>query len=95
MRFLHKDDQPPPSSTTHDGKAHLVKSVHSSDYKEFLLRLVRARRAAGLTQAEVATRLGVPQSRVSRAETGERRVDIIELKRFAELYGKRITYFVP
>lgn len=36
------------------------------------------RRGAGLTQADLAGRLGRPQSFVSKYETGERRLDVIE-----------------
>ena len=43
-----------------------------------LLRLIRT--DAGITQAELATRLGVPQSVVSKYESGERRLDILELR---------------
>ena len=44
-----------------------------------LLRAIR--REAGISQAELATRLGVPQSFVSKIESGERRIDIVELRR--------------
>jgi transcriptional regulator with XRE-family HTH domain len=73
----------------------LAKSVHSTEYREFLRRLVAARHAAGLSQVEVARALRIPQSQVSRCESGERRVDVIELKRFAALYRRRISCFVP
>lgn len=35
-----------------------------------------------------------PQSYISRVESGEYRLDILEVKRFAQLYGKSIEYFV-
>jgi len=38
--------------------------------------------------------LAKPQSYVSKCESGERRVDVVELKDFARLYGVRIGYFV-
>ena len=41
--------------------------------------LIVARQAQGLTQAEVADRLGKPQSFVSKYEGGERRLDVVEL----------------
>jgi len=41
----------------------------------------------------VAGRLGKRQPFVSKCEMGERRVDIIELQAFAEIYGKRLDYF--
>lgn len=45
------------------------------------------RRGAGLTQVEVARRLDVPQSFVSKYESGERRLDVIELRHVAEAIG--------
>jgi transcriptional regulator with XRE-family HTH domain len=47
-----------------------------------------------LTQQEVAARLDVPQSYVSKCESGERRVDVVELAEFAALYGKAIGDFI-
>ena len=40
--------------------------------------LIEARHQQGLTQVEVANRLGKPQSFVSKYESGERRLDVIE-----------------
>ncbi len=60
----------------------------------FLKRLREARQAAGLTQVEVAAKLGRPQSYVSKCESGERRVDVVELQEFAELYKKGLNFFV-
>ena len=71
-----------------------MRSTHTTAYKAFLGRLVSAREKAGLTQAQVAAVLGIPQSRVSRMESGERRVDIIELVAFAKLYRKSLGWFV-
>jgi len=63
-------------------------STWSPRYREFLDRLHEARRQAGLTQVEVAAKLRRPQSFVSKCETGERRVDVVELEQFARLYKK-------
>jgi len=59
----------------------------SSEYLLFLKRLRQARTDAGLSQAAAAKRLGKPQSFVSKCESGERRVDVVELKAFARIYG--------
>ena len=69
-------------------------ALHSTRYRQFLRRLKDARRAAGLTQTQVARALRRPQSFVSKCEAGERRVDVIELDAFANLYRKHITFFL-
>lgn len=69
--------------------------MHTPAYRTFLRRLVAARLAAGLTQVEVARALRLPQSRVSRMESGQRRVDVIELRDLARLYAQPLTYFLP
>ena len=68
------------------------KGYHKA-YKKFLARLVQARRDAGLTQVEVAKRLGKAHSFVSKCELGERRVDFVELQKLAKIYSKDISFF--
>ena len=68
--------------------------IYSPEYQHFLTRLRQARKDAGLTQREVAKRLGNPQSFVSKCESGERRIDVIELAVFAKMYGKPLEWFV-
>jgi transcriptional regulator with XRE-family HTH domain len=65
----------------------------STDERDFLRRLRQARRDAGLTQVEVARRLNRTQSFVTKAERGERRLDVVELRAFARIYRKPISYF--
>ncbi len=66
----------------------------SGAYRLFLRRLREARQAAGLTQVGVAAKLRRPQSFVSKCESGERRIDVVELQEFAELYKKDLNFFV-
>lgn len=47
-------------------------------YESLQKALVEARQSKGLTQTEIATRLGKPQSFVSKYESGERRLDVVE-----------------
>jgi transcriptional regulator with XRE-family HTH domain len=54
-----------------------------------------ARLEVEMTQEDVARKLRVDQSWVSKVERGVRRLDVIELARFAKLYGKPARYFVP
>lgn len=59
-------------------KGRLPKSLFSPTYERFLAIMRQARIASGVTQIEVAERLGRPQSFVSKCESGERRVDMAE-----------------
>lgn len=68
------------------------KGYHKA-YKRFLVRLVQARREAGLTQVEVARRLGKARSFLSKCELGERRVDFVELQQLAKIYRKDLAFF--
>ncbi len=47
-------------------------------YEAFLDALVALRKRAGVTQVELADRLGKPQQYVSKSELGDRRLDVIE-----------------
>ena len=62
----------------------MTKSIFSDRYALFLTLIVQARKNAGLTQAQLAYRLSKPQSYISKAERGERRVDVIEFIEIAE-----------
>ena len=64
-----------------------MQSIYSAEYKAFLARLRQLRLAKRLTQVQVARALRKPQSFVSKIERGERRLDPLELKAVARLYG--------
>ena len=67
---------------------------YDDEYREFLPRLRAARIEAGLTQKQAAKLLNKAQSYVSKCESGERRVDVVELRAFASLYKKSIQDFL-
>lgn len=58
------------------------KSIYQPAYEHALALLREARQQAGLSQQQLAARLGRPQNYVSKIERGERRVDILELLEF-------------
>ena len=72
----------------------MVKSIQTREYAYFVDRLKQARLEAGLTQVQVAKKVKRPQSHISNIESGQQRVDVVELQRFAKLYGKDISYFI-
>ncbi|GLC25399.1 hypothetical protein rosag_19120 [Roseisolibacter agri] len=74
--------------------ASLLTNVHSPKYRLLLTRLKEARLAAEMTQSEVARALGVPQSFVSKCESGERRIDPVELASFADIYQQPFSFFM-
>lgn len=64
-----------------------MSSIHSKEYRDLIARLIAARKAAGLTQVEVAEKLGKPQSYVSKIENCQRRVDVLELSKLTQACG--------
>ncbi|MCC9710203.1 helix-turn-helix domain-containing protein [Streptomyces sp. MNU76] len=65
----------------------MEKSIYSAEYQRLCTLLRELRREAGLTQVQVAAELDVPQSFVSKYESGERRLDVIELRHVARALG--------
>lgn len=62
---------------------------------QIVAQLIRAMRTeAGLKQADLAARLDTTQSEVSKYETGERRVEILELRDICDACGVRLKDFV-
>lgn len=62
--------------------------------RDYLLPLLREiRHEAGLTQTELAARIGKDQTFVSKCESGERRVDIIELLDICRAVGITLEQF--
>lgn len=65
----------------------LTKSVFTDAYAKFLALLVETRKGLGVTQVELAKRLGKPQPFISYLERGERRIDVIEFIAIARALG--------
>jgi transcriptional regulator with XRE-family HTH domain len=64
-------------------EAQVLKSLRSPEHQRLMALLVTARNRVGLTQQQLATRLGKPQSFVAKYEGGERRLDLVEFMRIA------------
>ena len=65
----------------------MSRSVFTGAYDSVVATLVKARRAAELTQAELAGRLSKPQSFISKIERAERRIDVLEFCALARAIG--------
>ncbi|MGC9968176.1 MAG: helix-turn-helix transcriptional regulator [Minisyncoccia bacterium] len=72
----------------------MTRSIRTKEYAYFVEKLRKAREEAGLTQAEVAKKIKRPQSHISNVESGQQRVDVVELQAFAKIYNKDIKYFI-
>lgn len=57
----------------------MTRTIRSEGQEALIRSLTEARKAAGLTQAELAGRLRCHQSFVARVESGQRRIDVAEL----------------
>lgn len=71
-----------------------MKSIHNKAY-QLLLQLLKSKRIdKGFTQEQLASRLGVGQGIVSKIETHERRLDVIELREICLALGISFPEFV-
>ena len=81
----------------------MPKSVFTDANNAVIEVLVAARKAAGLRQEDLASKLGKDQSFVSRIESGQRRVDVIEFYAIgtalncdpAKLYSELVSRLPP
>ena len=65
----------------------MQKTIYTQQHQRLCELLIEARKKADLTQAEVAERLGKPQSFVAKYEGGERRLDVVEFLAVASAIG--------
>ena len=72
----------------------MKKTVYSIEHRYMVERLKHARKEAGLGQEKVAKLLGVSQSYMSKVESGQRRIDLVQLKQFARIYKKPLNFFI-
>jgi transcriptional regulator with XRE-family HTH domain len=79
---------------TEESPRGMPKTIYSKEHRSLVERLRKARKEAGLDQNAVAKLLKVSQSYVSKIESGQRRIDIVQLKTFARIYRKKINYFI-
>jgi transcriptional regulator with XRE-family HTH domain len=64
-------------------------------YDTLVERLVAAREQAGFTQHEVSALMGRSPNFMTKCESGDRSVDVVELLELAQIYKKPINHFFP
>jgi transcriptional regulator with XRE-family HTH domain len=72
----------------------MTRSTHYPRYQLFLDALGKARRDAGVTQTELADRVGNRQVFISKLERGDRRMDVVDLFEYCEAAGIEFLPFV-
>lgn len=72
----------------------MVKSIYTREYTTVTRLLRETREKTGLTQVELAEKLGQSQSFVSKYERGERRLDVIQLRTVCLTLGVKLADFV-
>lgn len=70
------------------------KSIYTQQYQTLLEILREVRAAVGMTQGDLADRLGMGQSDISKCEMGTRRLDVVELKLWVEALGSDLPSVV-
>ncbi len=68
-------------------KKRLSKSLYSERWEQLLEIMKRTRKEYGLTQSQLATRLGRPQSLIAKIESGERKLDVCQFLDYVEAIG--------
>ncbi len=62
------------------------KTIHNKQYSDLVEKLYLERKCLGLSQTEVGNCLNMTQSEISKIETGDRRMDILEFKEILKVY---------
>jgi transcriptional regulator with XRE-family HTH domain len=71
-----------------------MSSIWSPSYTLLRTHLRELRERAGITQVQLAAQLGKPQSYVSKVESGERKLDFLEVRDYCVMCGQAFTVFV-
>lgn len=71
----------------------MEKSIYTDEYSAVVQLLKELRKSAGVTQVQMAEKLGQSQSLFSKYERGELRLDVIQLRTVAQTLGLTLVEF--
>lgn len=72
----------------------MTQTIYSKEHKHIVKQLKKAREKAGLSQEQVAKTLNTTQSYISKIESGQRKIDVVQLKKLASIYKKSLDFFI-
>lgn len=72
----------------------MIQTIYSKEHKYIVKQLKKAREQADLSQEQVAKVLNTTQSYISKIESGQRKIDVVQLKKFAKIYKKSLDFFI-
>ncbi len=72
----------------------MTRSLRTPGHQALMQVLIATRKSKGITQQELANRLDRPQSYIAKVETGERRLDVVELIEICDALKKDAAEFV-
>jgi transcriptional regulator with XRE-family HTH domain len=85
-----------PAKRPETRKSRKARTVPFQDAYDLLLeRLIAAREKAGLTQHQVSSLMGRAPNFLTKCESGDRSIDVMELFELAQIYQKPIHHFFP
>lgn len=70
------------------------KTIFTDSHRRLVSKLLKARQKVRLRQVDAARKLGRTQSYISKIESGQRRIDTVQLEEFARIYKKKIDFFL-
>jgi ribosome-binding protein aMBF1 (putative translation factor) len=94
MRFWHEGQAKIPFVLKAPTRQMKFKSIYDKDYYILLNCLRTFREKAGLTQQELGVKVGYDQTLISKIESGDRRIDVIELRRICIAMNISIIDFI-
>lgn len=80
-----------PAETRKSRKARTARFQEA--YDSLVQRLIAARKEASLTQHEVSSMMGRSPNFMTKCESGDRSIDVMELLELANIYGRHIGHF--